>query len=251
MASSKDNEYNFKDIVIITALTVLAIAGLPLLALLGIFAQFAFVIIAPTVLVGGIVYALATRAEPVIALIHGIEVPSDVFFWRGHSWARKAAKRCVVTGIDDFAQRLLGPVEGITTVPVGQRVEAGEPLATLWRGGRKLPVFAPAPGVVTKVNPVLAAEPLAVNNSPYGRGWLVEMEPERRAFKGLRRGSRALGWMREEVDRLVTMLQPAPAMVSLPDGGELMPDVSSAMDDETWQRVVLEFFEPETQSTVH
>lgn len=238
----KDEGYGFKDILIVTGLTLLVLALLPLVAVLGLAFQFAFVAVAPVALVGTVAYALFTRAEPVIALIRGIEVPSDVFFYRGHSWARKANGRCVVVGIDDFGQRLIGPVDGVETVNEGRKVQAGDVIATLYRGERTIPVSAPISGVVKKINPLLGSGPSVVNESPYGRGWLVEVEPEQRKLSGLRHGGKAMRWMRREVDRLVMLVQGQTAVASLPDGGELVADVSSTVDEDTWQELVAAFF---------
>lgn len=243
MTKSTRKGYGFKDVFIVTGLTLLVVGLLPLFAVLGLAFQFVFVAVAPVALIGTVAYALVTKAEPVVAMIRGIEIPSDVLFWRGHSWARKASARCVVVGIDDFAQRLIGPVDGIEMVAEGRKVRAGDLLATIARDGRTVPVHAPVSGVIKKINPVLSSEPGVVNSAPYGRGWLAEIEPDAKPFDGLRKGGKAMRWMRHEVDRLVMLVQGATAVAALPDGGELVPDVYSTVDEETWQRLVDAFFE--------
>lgn len=240
-----DNKLRFKDFVIVAGLTLLALAALPLVAVLGFALQFAFVAVFPALLVGTMAYALVTRAEPVVAMIRGIEVPSDVLFWRGHSWARRLAKNCVVVGVDDFAQRLIGRVDSVRIVNVGQKVRAGERLATLGHGARSVEVPAPVGGVVLKVNTLLEREPSAVNSAPYSRGWVAEIEPDYTAWKSLKHGGKAMRWMRREVDRLVMLVQGASVAPSLPDGGELVPDVSASVDDETWNALVDAFFHAE------
>jgi glycine cleavage system H protein len=245
MTNSNEDKLGLKDMLIVGGLTLLAVSALPLIAVLGLAFQFAFVAVAPVALVGTVAYALVTRAEPVVALIRGIEMPSDVLFWRGHSWARRAARRCVVVGADDFAQRLIGPVEQISIAAEGQKVTAGQVLALMERNGRAIPVPAPISGVVTKINPLLENEPEVVNGSPYGRGWLAEIDPEPSysLFSELKRGGKAARWMRNEVDRLVMLVQGASPVAALPDGGELVSDVSSTVDDQTWQSLVSTFFE--------
>ncbi len=37
-------------------------------------------------------------------------------------------------------------------------------------------LFMPVAGKVTAVNPDLADDPAAVNNDPYGKGWMVKVE---------------------------------------------------------------------------
>ena len=242
MTTAKENNHSFKDTFIVAGLTLLVFALLPLIAALGLAFQFVFVAVAPVALVGTVAYALFTKAEPIIAMIRGIQVPSDVKFWRGHTWARKVAPKCVVVGVDDFAQRLIGPVESVETVAEGNEVAAGDVIATIHRHGRAIPVAAPIAGTVTKVNPVLVSEPGAVNSSPYGRGFIAEIAPVEKGLKGLARGGKAMRWMRDEVDRLVMLAQGGVPVASLPDGGELVGDVSATVDEETWQRLVTAFF---------
>ncbi len=242
-AMTTENKFKFKDAVIVVGMTVFALALLPLVAVLGVVLQFGFVAVFPVLLIGTMGYALFTRAEPVVAMIRGIEVPNDVLFWRGHSWARKLAKTCVVVGVDDFAQRMIGPVDVVETVPAGTHVDAGERVATLHHGERTIQVQAPIDGIVSKPNPVLAREPSAVNTSPYGRGWLVEIQPEQPNFKALAHGRKAMRWMRQEVENLIFLVQGAEPMTALPDGGELTHDVSGSVDDETWKAVKAAFFE--------
>lgn len=240
-----ETKLGFKDNVIVVGLTLLALAALPLVAVLGFALQFAFVAVFPVVLVGTVAYALVTRAEPVVAMIRGIEVPSDVLFWRGHSWARRLDPRCVVVGVDDFAQRLIGSVASVETAAVGQKLAAGETLAKLAHGARSVSVPAPIGGVVTKVNPLLAREPGAVNSAPYSRGWIAEIDPDVTDWKSLKHGGKAMRWMRREVDRLVLLVQGARAVPAIPDGGELVSDVCSSVDDRTWGVLVSSFFEGE------
>jgi hypothetical protein len=58
----------------------------------------------------------------------------------------------------------------------------------------------------------------------------------------IRKGVAAVRFMRSEVERLLTLVSgPLPA-ASLPDGGELASDVSTAVDDRTWERLHNAFF---------
>lgn len=246
MSKPEPRELNFKDYLIVAGLTVGALSLIPLFAVLGFALQFAFVVIMPAILVGSMVYALTSRAEVVVTQVQGIQIPSDVRLYAKHSWARKAAPKCVVVGVDDFAQRLLGTVDVVQTARVGTRVNTGDVLSVLLHGHRELGVRAPVSGVVSGINPALENEPSVVNHSPYGRGWLVEITPEKDSLKAslkqLLGGGRALRWMRSEVDRLVALTAPATAMPTLADGGEVMADVSASLDDETWDRAVAAFF---------
>ena len=244
--ANRNKEFNFKDYAIIAGLTLGALALIPLFAVFGLALQFVFVLVMPALLVGSAVYALTTRAEVIVSQIQGIAVPSDVRMHSGHGWARRAAADCVVAGADDFAQRVIGRVDTIETVPVGVEMKAGDVMAVLRRGEREIPICAPVDGHVSSVNPLLGSHPDLVNRSPYGRGWLVEIAPDasssRRGLRQLRAGARATRWMRREVDRLVTLTAPNAEAPTLADGGELSSDVCSHLDEATWRRLVAALF---------
>jgi glycine cleavage system H protein len=243
---TKQEKFHLKDWAIVTGVTLGLLALIPLFAVLGLAFQFAFVVVMPALLIGSAVYALTTRAEVIITQVQGIDVPSDLRLHSGHSWARRVAPNCVVTGVDDFAQRLIGPLDSIETAAVGTRVEEGDVLATLQRGERGICIRAPMAGRISAANPLLGFDPALVNRFPYGRGWLAEITTEassaRSGLKKLLGGGRATRWMRREVDRLVSLTAPATAACTLADGGELQSDVSSSLDEETWQRMVAAFF---------
>jgi glycine cleavage system H protein len=243
MSATTEKTIHVKDVLIIAGLVLGVVSLVPLLAALGFMFQFAFLAIAPVVLVGGIVYAFSSHAEPVTELVRGVAVPSDVLLYRGHGWARQTESGDLVVGLDDFGQRMLGPVAGIATVAEGAEVAEGDVVATLQRGEREIAVTAPTSGFVTRVNATLSTDPTQANRSPYGQGWLVEMMPKR-ALKGpeVRKGYAAVRWMRSEVERLLTLVNgPLPA-ASLPDGGDLGPDIAGVVDERTWGRLHNAFF---------
>lgn len=243
MSPTTETRTHPKEYLIIGGIVLAVLASLPLLAVLGFMFQFAFVAIAPVILVAGIAYAFSSRAEPVVEIVRGVAVPSDVSLYRGHGWARENKTGGLVVGLDDFAQRMLGPIASVSATQEGTEVSEGDIVATLERSGREIALTAPTSGIVTRVNPVLGSDPSIVNRAPYDQGWLVEIAP-RRPVKGpeVRTGTSAVRWMRSEVERLLTLVSgPLPA-TSLPDGGELGSNVSAAVDDRTWERLHNAFF---------
>jgi glycine cleavage system H protein len=231
-----------REYLIIGAIVVAVVVMLPLLAVLAFMFQFAFVAIAPVIVIGGIAYAFASRAEPVIENVRGVAVPSDVSLYRGHGWARETGAALVI-GFDDFAQRMLGPIATVALTKEGVEVAEGDLIATIERAGREIALTAPTSGIVTRINSALSSEPSLVNRAPYAQGWLVELSP-RRPVKGpeVKKGVAAVRWMRAEVERLLTLVSGPLPEASLPDGGELGSDVSKAVDDRTWERLHNAFF---------
>jgi glycine cleavage system H lipoate-binding protein len=131
-------------------------------------------------------------------------LPGGVFFHRGHTWANLLFSGHVKVGVDDFLQRLLGRVDGITLPPQGVEVKAGQPFAVLRQGERSLTLLSPVDGVVAAVNGEVAKSPALLKRDPYTRGWLVAVEPRDLAasLPALHVGERAAGWLRGELTRM-------------------------------------------------
>lgn len=161
----------------------------------------------------------------------------------GHTWVRVDAPLTAVVGSDEFAPRLLGRLDGIELPEVGRRVEQGEALFTLRRGGRKLVQPAPVSGVVVGVNRSLGGEPGLVNDSPYANGWVATLAPAKLAVElgNLLRGRLAERWEDSVRAQLVERFSPRLGTV-LQDGGELVEGVSDLLDESDWEKVVTDFF---------
>ena len=68
------------------------------------------------------------------AAAHEYCVPGGAFVSDGHAWARIEPSGQLRAGLDDFARKALGAVEGVELPRPGQTVERGEPLFTVTRG---------------------------------------------------------------------------------------------------------------------
>jgi glycine cleavage system H lipoate-binding protein len=243
---SKNHPLSLKDYLWIVGATVGVIALVPLIAAFGAVMQVGFVLVLPVVLVGATLHAFVSQSELTMNQVQGIDVPEQVRMHPRHSWARKTSSKCVVAGVDDFAQRLVGSVESIEMPEVGARVAAGELIAVLRHGEREIRVRAPIDGTIARINPVLGKDPSIVNRAPYGQGWLVELTPNastlKASFKTLLGGGSAIRWMRGEVDRLVALTSPPELGHTMADGGEVGSDLSEHLDEATWRKVNEEFF---------
>jgi glycine cleavage system H protein len=97
---------------------------------------------------------LPARHAGATALASGwFSVPEGVLLHPGHTWARCAADGLVEVGLDDFASRMLGPVEELSLPGPGALVSQGLPAAVARDGGRSVGLVAPLDGVVAEVNP--------------------------------------------------------------------------------------------------
>jgi glycine cleavage system H lipoate-binding protein len=170
-------------------------------------------------------------------------VPAGVFFHRGHTWANLLFSGQVKVGVDDFIQRVLGRVDGMTLPPVGVEVKQGQPFIALRQGGRTVMLPAPVDGVVCAVNSEIAKAPGIVKRDPYTRGWLVALRPTNLAanLARLSVGDSAMGWLKAELTRLqeflvvsLTIRQDALVGATAADGGIMADGILEHMDDEIW-----------------
>jgi glycine cleavage system H lipoate-binding protein len=184
--------------------------------------------------------AARTVLEPNV--VAGFQVPENLKYHPGHTWALSEGPKMVRIGLDDFAARLLGKVHNIMLPQRGQWVRQGQKLVTLERDGAKVDMVSPVEGVVTEINEAAAKDPATTQRDPYGDGWLVSVEsPDAKLnFRNLLSGELARWWMDEAAARLRKHM-PLPAGVAQ-DGGTTISDLSTYLGDKEWVDVTREFF---------
>jgi len=105
------------------------------------------------------------------------DVPGDLRYSKSHEWVRVNDDGTVTAGISDHAQALLGDLVFVELPEVDQEVEAEEACAVVESVKAASDVYAPIAGTVVEVNEELADMPEAVNQDPYGAGWLMRLQP--------------------------------------------------------------------------
>lgn len=104
--------------------------------------------------------------------------PDDLLYHSEHDWARisdPAHPGEATFGITWYAQDQLGEVVFFDPPEVGATVRQGEPYAEVESVKAVSDVIAPLSGEVVAVNEALADRPEAINEDPYGEGWLVRV----------------------------------------------------------------------------
>ncbi|HEX2052966.1 MAG TPA: glycine cleavage system protein GcvH [Actinomycetota bacterium] len=104
-------------------------------------------------------------------------VPQDLRYTREHEWARLDDDGRVTIGVTDFAQEQLGDVVFLDLPEVDASVEGGEPLGEVESTKSVSDLYAPVSGRVVEVNLECKDNPAAVNQDPYGEGWLLVVDP--------------------------------------------------------------------------
>ena len=98
--------------------------------------------------------------------------PTDLSYHPEHAWVRIKGETATF-GISWFAQNSLKEIVFFDPPRVGDRVTKDQPFAGIESVKAYSDVYAPMSGDVVEVNTALAGGAGAVNQDPYGRGWLV------------------------------------------------------------------------------
>ncbi len=101
--------------------------------------------------------------------------PEDLRYSTEHEWVRVDGEIARI-GITDFAQDSLGDIVFVELPGVGVEVVAGASVSEIESTKSVSEVYSPVSGVVRGVNATLGEQPELVNQDPYGRGYLFEVE---------------------------------------------------------------------------
>jgi glycine cleavage system H protein len=100
--------------------------------------------------------------------------PDDLKYHSDHDWARIDGETATL-GITWYAQDQLGEVVFFDPPAVGKSVRRGDPYAEVESVKAVSDVIAPLSGEIVEVNEALAGGPEAINDDPYGEGWMVKV----------------------------------------------------------------------------
>ena len=103
------------------------------------------------------------------------KVAMDRFYNAEGVWAKQENKH-VRIGLSDFVQQHSGDVAFAEIKPVGTTLAAGEEVATIETIKVNITYSSPVSGVIVEVNPGMNDAPEAINQDPYGSGWLAVLE---------------------------------------------------------------------------
>jgi glycine cleavage system H protein len=100
--------------------------------------------------------------------------PDDVKYHAEHDWAR-IEDDVATFGITWYAQEQLGEVVFFDPPAVGTQVSKDAPYAEVESVKAVSDVVAPLSGEIVEVNEALGDAPEAINEDPYGEGWMVRV----------------------------------------------------------------------------
>jgi glycine cleavage system H protein len=100
------------------------------------------------------------------------KVATDRFYTREGVWALAEGKR-VRIGLSDFLQQRSGDIAFAEIKPIGTALTTGDELASIETIKVNVALTSPVSGSVIEVNPEMDTAPEAINQDPYGAGWLA------------------------------------------------------------------------------
>ena len=101
--------------------------------------------------------------------------PEDLLYHPEHDWARIDGDEAIF-GITWFAQDSLGEVVFFDPPKVGATLSKDTAYTEIESVKAVSDVISPLSGEIVAVNDALADSPEAINEDPYGEGWLVRVK---------------------------------------------------------------------------
>ena len=104
-----------------------------------------------------------------------MNVPTDLLYTSDHEWVSVVGNVATI-GITDFAQGELGDIVFVEFPELNSNVEKGQSAGSIEAVKTVADLYMPISGTVIAVNENLDDNPEAVNDTPYGDGWMVKVE---------------------------------------------------------------------------
>lgn len=103
-----------------------------------------------------------------------MDVPASLKYSRTHEWVRVEGDLATI-GITDHAQAELGDVVYVELPEPGRMVTAGDVFGTVESVKAVSDLYSPLTGEIIEANTTLPDATEAVNQDPYGAGWMVRI----------------------------------------------------------------------------
>jgi len=191
--------------------------------------------------------ASAMDNAPVLSHIfdkNSLRSPGGVYYDKTHTWAYMEKDGIVKVGIDDFLQRVTGPLSRIKMKQPGERIKKGDVIFSIAQSGKQINVYAPITGTIKAQNKKLNTNSSLINSSPYQDGWVYMVEPTNwlREIQFLLMVDTYKEWIGNEFARLKDFLSSVMKNKSsaydhliLQDGGELEENILAELGPEVWE----------------
>ncbi len=103
------------------------------------------------------------------------KVADDRFYTPAGVWALAEGKQIRI-GLSDFQQQRSGDVAFAEIKPVGTQLAFDDEVAVIETIKVNISLGSPVSGNVVEVNPAMTDAPEAINQDPYGEGWMAVIQ---------------------------------------------------------------------------
>ncbi len=103
--------------------------------------------------------------------------PKELKYTDDHEWIRVENGKAYV-GLTHYAQEQLGDVVFVELPDIGEEFEMGDSFGVVESVKTVSDLFMPVAGKIVEINEGMEDSPEAVNEDPYGEGWIVAIEIE-------------------------------------------------------------------------
>ena len=104
-------------------------------------------------------------------------VPSELKYSKEHEWV-KVDGNVVTIGITEYAQGELGDIVFVELPDVDDEINEGDTFGSVESVKTVSELYAPVSGKIIETNEELEDSPEFVNESPFEKAWMVELDDE-------------------------------------------------------------------------
>jgi glycine cleavage system H protein len=103
------------------------------------------------------------------------QVPEGLLYSDAGVWIAVEGSRARL-GLSDFTQQVNGDIAFANVGRIGDTLKAGDEFGTIETVKVNVGLPSPVAGKIVEANPLLQNAPEAINQDPYGKGWMVVLE---------------------------------------------------------------------------
>jgi glycine cleavage system H protein len=103
--------------------------------------------------------------------------PRKLFYTEAGIWIRRENGILLLLGVSDFTQQRSGDIAFANLTEGGTKLDVDDEIATIETVKVNVSLPSPVKGKIVEINNGLQDSPEWINQDPYGKGWMVLIEP--------------------------------------------------------------------------
>jgi glycine cleavage system H protein len=181
-----------------------------------------------------------------------LRIPQGLFYSKNHTWTHLEKSGNAKVGLNDLLMHITGEVTISNLKGPGEKVSKGDIIARIIQDEKQLNISSPISGEIHSINESLSENLDALNEDPYGNGWIYMIKPEKWVSEtnAYFLADDATEWAKKELARFkdfiamsMEKLSPDSSIVILQEGGELSDNPLSGMSNEVWKDFQAQFLD--------